>query len=101
MENPRGQVAGQDAPDEALWNCGRESSDRTQLAALWHLAIPVFPGAIVRPALEGQIPVFIQCFESYLSSSSRRSPGSGDGKAAKSAGPLTSHWTSATTTCTK
>jgi hypothetical protein len=62
MENPRGQVAGQDAPDEALWNCGRESSDRTQLAALWHLAIPVFPGAIVRPALEKSN----SCFYSVL-----------------------------------
>jgi len=30
----RGQVAGQDAPDEALWGCGRKSPDRTQLAAL-------------------------------------------------------------------
>jgi hypothetical protein len=50
---------------------------------------------------KGQIPVFIQCLENCQSGFSRRSPGSGDGKAAKSAGPLTSHWTSATTTCTK
>lgn len=34
---PRGQTAGQDAPDGVSWGYGHKSSDLTQLAALWHL----------------------------------------------------------------
>jgi hypothetical protein len=51
--------------------------------------------------LRGQISVFIQRLVDCLTGFSRRLPGSGDGKAAKSAGPGTSHWTCAITTCTK
>jgi hypothetical protein len=34
---PRGQTAGQDAPDGVSWGYGHKSSDLTQLAALRHL----------------------------------------------------------------
>jgi hypothetical protein len=37
MAKPRGQLAGRDAPDAGLCGRGNEFSDRTQLAALWHL----------------------------------------------------------------
>jgi hypothetical protein len=51
--------------------------------------------------LKGQIPVFIQRVANYLRGYSGAQPGSYDEKTAKSAGLLNSHWTSATTICTK
>jgi len=51
--------------------------------------------------LERQIPVFIQRLVDRVRGPSEMVPGSEDGKAAKSAGLLTSHWTSAVTICTK
>jgi len=51
--------------------------------------------------MERQIPIFIQHLADRVRGSSEVVPGSEDGEWGKICRPLTSHWTSAITTCTK
>jgi hypothetical protein len=101
MVKPPGQTAGQDAPDGVSLGYGHKSSDLTQLAALWHLR---YFGVSVQSSgqpVERQIPIFIQCLADRVRGSSEVVPGSEDGERGKICRLLTSHWTSAITTCTK
>ena len=68
------------------------------------VAPPLFPCFHVKSAgqpLKGQIPVSIQRLADRVRGSSCGRLGSDDGKAAKSARRLTSHWTSSVTNCAK
>ena len=51
--------------------------------------------------MERQIPIFIQRLADQVRGQSEVMPGSEDGECGKNCRLLTSHWTSAVTTCTK
>jgi hypothetical protein len=101
MAKPRGQLAGRDAPDAGLCGRGNEFSDRTQLAALWHLRYLGVSRCNSGQPLKGKIPRSIQRLEDFMRGFYCGTQGSDHGKAAKSALRLISHWTSFVTTCAK